>query len=86
MKKVIYSAFLIANLFAAQATFAVTCKVLEADGQEASAKTKIEAEKLAWKACISNKLAKREALRGPVDADDALMDAEPCINGKLLCR
>lgn len=85
MKTMIFGAFLGAMLVS-QGAFAVTCKVLEGDGKEVSASTKIEAEKLAWKACISNKLAKREALRGPVDTDDALADAEPCINGKMLCR
>jgi hypothetical protein len=66
--------------------FAVTCQVLEADGVSASGKTKIEAEKNAWKACISRKISQREALRGPVDADAALDDAEPCLNAKMKCQ
>ena len=85
MKTVIYSSALIL-LFVAQTATAVTCKVLEADGKEVSATTKHDAEKLAWEACIDNKVAQREHRDGKVTVEAALDDAEPCINSKLVCR
>jgi hypothetical protein len=65
---------------------AMTCKVLEADGQEVSASSRVEAEKKAWNACIDKKLSAREHRDGQVSVDVALADAEPCINSKMVCR
>lgn len=70
----------------ASAANAMTCKVLEADGREVSAATRVEAEKKAWNACIDNKLAQRAHRDGEVSVDAALADAEPCINSKIVCR
>lgn len=87
MKTLFYSiAVFLLILVASPKALAVTCQVLEADGVAVSAPTKLEAEKAAWKACIGRKIALRERLRGPVDADQALEDAEPCINAKLKCQ
>jgi len=66
--------------------FATTCKVLEADGMEVSAKTRVEAEKKAWNACIDKKLSARERRDGPASVDLALADGESCINSKIVCR
>jgi len=65
---------------------AVTCRVLEGSGGAGSATTKIEASKIAWKECIANKISERERLRGPSAEEDALADAEACVNAKLECR
>lgn len=86
MKALIYTIVTFTVLVAASPSLAVTCRVLEGDGAEASGKTRVEAEKNAWKACISKKVAIREASRGPVDADQALEDAEPCLNAKMKCQ
>jgi hypothetical protein len=82
MKILVLSAILAASFSAS----AMTCKVLEADGQEVSANSKIEAEKKAWNACIDKKLADREHRDGQVSVEAALADAEPCINSKIVCR
>lgn len=86
MKPWLYVLFFFLATVLARTSFAVTCRVLEGDGGEASGKTKIEAEKNAWKKCISKKVAMRESSRGPVDADQALEDAEPCLNAKMKCQ
>lgn len=87
MKTWIYAFTAFIAIVIASPSLAVTCTVLEGDGAQASGKTKVEAEKNAWKACISKKVAMRESRNhGPVDADQAIEDAEPCLNAKLKCQ
>lgn len=69
--------------FSAHAT---TCRVVEGSGGTGTAPTKVEAEKIAWKECISAKISERERLRGPADEEDALADAESCLNARMECK
>lgn len=86
MKTLSYSIAVFFLTLATSPALAVTCQVLEADGVAASGRTKLEAEKAAWKACIGRKIAIRERSRGSVDVDTALEDAEPCLNAKMKCQ
>jgi hypothetical protein len=65
---------------------AMTCRVLEGSGGVGTAPSKVEAEKIAWRVCIATKIAEREQLRGPATEDDALMDAEVCLNARMECK
>ena len=86
MKKSFYVAFAFVAVVGSQASASVSCQVLEGDGAIASGTTEILAKKAAWKQCISNKVSRREAYRGPVSVDDGIMDAESCMNAPVKCK
>jgi hypothetical protein len=86
MKKVIYTAFVVMAFATSFKASAISCQVIEGDGGTGSASTKIEAKKAAWRQCISNKVARREASRGPVSVDDGIEDALACENADTSCK
>jgi hypothetical protein len=73
-------------LFFFMSAQAMTCHVIEGSGGTGSAPSKLEAEKIAWRECISAKIEERERLRGPATEEDALIDAEVCLNAKMECK
>lgn len=65
---------------------AITCQLLEAEGETGSGKTKIEASKKVWESCIDRKLIIRHKYRKDILDEEILGDAEACLNAKMVCK